>query len=206
MVEHKRCEELVEFLPRAKEAILKALHPEWRPVMAGDSDACARLREKIAAAETNQERMKAINAAIRKHKKDPIEQQIAALTMLGLSPGLAAECLQPDYCGRIGMPAYELTNNNANIRRMKERLEQISRNQQAETTEVEGEAARLEDCPADNRVRLFFPGKPAESIRTALKSSGFRWSPTIGAWQAYRNYRTLEAAKQFAGVTAEVSA
>lgn len=58
----KRRNELIEFLPRAKDAILKALHPEWRPIMAGDSDATERLSDKIAKAEEIQDRMRAANA------------------------------------------------------------------------------------------------------------------------------------------------
>jgi hypothetical protein len=37
---------------------------------------------------------------------------------------------------------------------------------------------------------IFFPGKPDEKTRDSLKSSGFRWSPSSGAWQAYRNDRS----------------
>lgn len=196
----KRRDELVEFLPRAKAAMLKTLHPELRPIMAGDSDATQRLQAKIAEAEECQNRMRAANAAIRKHKKAGADAQTAALVALGFRESIARELLTPDFCQRLGFADYQLTNNNANIRRMRERLEGIARNQAAEETVTAGENARVEDCPADNRVRLFFPGKPAEAIRSTLKSSGFRWSPTIGAWQAYRNTWTINTANRIAGV------
>jgi len=191
--------ELLEFLPRAKDAILKKLHPEWRPIMSGDDNAVERLEDKIAKAEALQARMKAVNAAIRKYRKAGADAQVRAIVELGLSEGTALELLKPDYCGRIGFPSYEITNNNANIKRMKERLERVGANKAAEAVEIQGEHARFEDCPADNRVRLFFQGKPAEEVRSKLKHSGFRWSPTIGAWQAYRNWRTIPLAKELAG-------
>lgn len=201
-VEHKRCEAFINFRERAKAAIIRNLRPDLRPIMSGDANATERLDEKIQKAEALQERMRAANAAIRKHKKAGAEAQIRALVELGFNAAIAAKLLEPDFCGRIGFADYQLTNNNANIRRMKERLQTVSRNQAQESTEAEGENARLEDSPADNRVRLYFPGKPSEAVRSDLKSSGFRWSPTIGAWQAYRNYRTLETAKRVAGVAA----
>src|SRR6185295_14844493 len=84
----------------------------------------------------------------------------------------------------------------ANIRRLKQRLASVSAAKVEEVTAEVGENARLEDCPADNRVRLFYPGKPDREVRTRLKGAGFRWAPSLGCWQAYRNHRTLETAKR----------
>jgi hypothetical protein len=39
---------------------------------------------------------------------------------------------------------------------------------------------RIEE--GDNRVRVLFPSKPDEAVRTSLKR-GVRWSPRAGAWQ-----------------------
>lgn len=195
---HNHLTRLIKFRERALAAIRKALTPELRPIMAGDSDATERLQAKIADAERLQEIMRASNAAIRKHKKAGPDAQVTALVALGHPEGRARRLLEPDCCGRIGFPDYALSNNNANIKRMKGRLSQVSRNQTAETTEHEGANARLEDCPAENRVRLFFPGKPSDDIRAKLKSKGFRWTPSLGCWQAYRNHWSIELAKEIA--------
>jgi hypothetical protein len=167
--------------------------------MTGDSDAGDRLAAKIAKLEALQATMKAANAAIRKHAKAGPEAQVAALVTLGLPESAARKLLVPDFCGRVGFADYELTNNGANIRRLKGRAVAVERAQATPETSLEGENARLEDVPAENRVRLFFPGKPAVEVRTALKSRGFRWAPTLGCWSAYRNMGTLEAAREFAG-------
>jgi hypothetical protein len=195
-----RLNELCDFRQRALTAIRKTLHPELRPIMAGDYDALDRLREKLAEAGTEQATMRAVNSAIRRNAKAGRDAQIAAI--LEASPDLgtaaAALLLQPDCLGRIGYADYELSNNNANIRRMRVRLELLSRNKAAAPTTLRGESGVLyEDCPVDNRMRLFFPGKPDVAIRDRLKSHGFRWSPSLGCWQAYRNSRSLGHAAQF---------
>lgn len=194
----KRTQELIEFRERALAAIRKTLQPELRPIMSGDDNAAERLADKIAKLEKLQETMKAANYAIRRHKGHAA--QMLALVALGFSEAFAARLLRPDFAGRIGYPSYELTNNNANIRRLKERQTIVERNKATSDSAVEGANARLEDSPADNRVRLYFPGKPAVEIRTRLKSCGFRWSPTSGAWQAYRNENAMQVAREIAGV------
>jgi hypothetical protein len=195
-IAHKRLNELLDFRARALAAIRKTLQPESRPILASDADAAERLRAKIAEAEALQARMKASNAAIRKHANAGPEAQVKALVALGHTETRARELLRPDFCNRVGFPSYALQNNNANIRRMKDRLAGIEKAQATPDTIREGNAARLEDCPAENRVRLFFPGKPAEAIRDKLKASGFRWTPSLGCWQAYRNLRSLHIAAE----------
>lgn len=195
-IERKRAEEMIELRKRALAAIKKAMFPELAPIMAGDSDACQRLAVKISEAEKEQELMKATNAAIRSNWKHGKEAVVAALAALGHSQAVAAEMIQPGRFGGMGFASFELTNNGANIRRMKQRLEGIARNQATPASEKQSaNGIRLEDCPAENRVRLFFPGKPDVAIRTKLKSSGFRWAPSLGCWQAYRNNGTLWTAQ-----------
>jgi len=198
----KHGSDLVEFRKRALTAIHKVLTPELAPIMNGDSDASERLEDKIAKAEALQEKMRAVNTAIRKHAKKGPDAQVAALVALGIGIGepRARELLKPDSLGRIGFADYELTNNNANIRRMRSRLVEVERAHSTPGSETEGTNARLEDVPAENRVRLHFPGKPSAEVRARLKSAGFRWAPTQGAWSAYRNHNTLTTAKSVAGV------
>jgi hypothetical protein len=151
--------------------------------------------------------MKDANAAIRRHAAAGPEAQVAELVALGHAESRARELLRPDFCGRVGFPAYALQNNNANNRRMRERLEAVAKAQATPETVREGTAARLEDCPAENRARLFFPAKPARAIRDRLSAHGFRWAPSLMCWQAYRNAPALHLAAEVAGIgTAEVAA
>lgn len=45
---------------------------------------------------------------------------------------------------------------------------------------------------------MIFPDKPSEEVRKILKSNGFRWSPTYGAWQRNRSRLSADRAKSIA--------
>lgn len=195
-IEHKRLTELVEFGERGLRAAIRNLRPDLRPIMAGDDNAIERLEEKIVTLRARQDRMKAINTAHKAYKKDAKTLEESSLSQ------------QDKELIRRYVPAYswephpfapfELSNNNATIRTAEKRLEQLTKAKATPEKQIEcASGLRVEDCPADNRVRLFFPGKPDADVRGKLKSNGFRWSPTIGAWQAYRNSRAMELAQAF---------
>nr|WP_317623822.1 hypothetical protein [Acidovorax sp. SUPP3334]BDH38332.1 hypothetical protein AVHM3334_23035 [Acidovorax sp. SUPP3334] len=193
---HNRMTEAIDYRERVKRAILRELRPDLRPIMAGDADAIQRLAFKVAAMSRNQIVMKQTNAAIRKHAKAGAEAQILALAELGISRTNAEKLIGRDYAGRVGFPTYELTNNNANLRRGRERLEHLERMHAQPVTEMQGEGVRFQLDPPANRVRLYFEGKPAAQLRERMSKGGFRWTPSLGAWQAYINHRTQELAQR----------
>ena len=83
----------------------------------------------------------------------------------------------------IPFPPYELQNNGANIRRIKGRIEAIEKEKAVPGTEVEGNGYTYKEDSDLMRVQFFFDGKPSEEIRDILKTNGFRWAPSLGAWQ-----------------------
>jgi Domain of unknown function (DUF3560) len=157
-------------------------------ISSDDPDAIEKLKAKIAAAVDRQDFMKAGNKIV-KSKKLTIEQKIEQLKAAGHS----AMILQPDFCGRVGYADYELTNNNANTRRMKQRLEQLEKAliNAVDIGDTEEEYPDLDlivrHARTINRIQLIFSGKPSVQIRNLLKSHGFRWAPSEGAWQRHLN-------------------
>jgi hypothetical protein len=152
-------------------------------ISSDDPDAVQKLREKLAELEKLQETMREANKI---YRKGNTPENIAALVALGLSEHSARNGFEPDFCGRIGFADYQLTNNNANIRRIKERIAHLERSNAKPTEETEEKGIRFVDNTEANRYQIFFPGKPKEEIRSLLKHRGFRWSPTAGAWQRFR--------------------
>lgn len=45
----------------------------------------------------------------------------------------------------------------------------------------------------DNRLQIYFDDKPDPNTRAELKSSGFRWLPSVGAWQRQLNDNAIYA-------------
>lgn len=173
------------------------------PISSGDSEAIIKLQAKIEQAEATQELMKKANAIIRKNLPD--NETVAALIKLGIKEGSAWKLLQPDYLNRKGFADYQLKNNNANIRRMKGRIEQLEREvakraaiREAVAAEIEEEApvngVRIVENFEANRLQILFPGKPAGQVITRLKSNGFKWAPSQGCWQRLLNDNARAAA------------
>lgn len=163
-------------------------------ISSDDPEAVRKLKEQLELAEGLQVRMVAANKLVRKFKSATPEA-IAAFAELGISQAHAVALFEPDYAGRTGFAGYELTNNGANIRRIKARIAELGR-KPTETKETEAPGGiRMVENAEENRVQLFFPGKPADAVRTLLKSRGFKWSPYNGAWQRHLNNSGIWNAK-----------
>jgi ATP-dependent Lon protease len=184
-------------------------------ISSDDPDALEKLKAKLDGMEESQEYMKRINGCIRKLVKLGIttEEKIKKLVESEtISIPTAASLLTPDFCGRLGYADYRLQNNNANMRRVRERIAEIESQHKAIAEHGEAVDTEYEDLGlkvvmnlAANRIQFVFDGKPSEQIRSELKSNGFRWSPREGAWQrqlnngsksvADRMIKTLQAVK-----------
>lgn len=166
-------------------------------IMSDDKDAIAKLRSKLEAQEALQARMKAANAAIR--LKD-IAKGDAKLTELGFSTEQIRQLRTPDFCGRVGFASFELQNNNANIRRIRARIEELEKEAQraadnAGKAPVKGDGYELIENAEMCRIQFIFDGKPDDETRALLKSYGFRWAPSQGAWQRMLNDNGRAAAQ-----------
>ena len=89
-------------------------------------------------------------------------------------------------------PAYLLSNNNANIRRVRQRIEELSSRSEFAGWTFPGGEAKINE--AENRLQLIFEEKPDADQRQELKSNGFKWAPSQGAWQRQLNQNAIRAA------------
>lgn len=209
--ERRRLDEQFEWIERAQHAVKRnlGLLPDSGIIKSDDPEAVEKIREKLAEREALQERMKAANKIVRNKKLSDAEKLAALQAECRLSEKNAAEILHPteSYLAP-GFDSYLLSNNNQEIHRLRGRLIQLERlreaaEKQAENggaPEIEFDGGRIVDSAAENRVQIFFGGKPPAETRAELKSCGFRWAPSVGAWQAFRSSRALNHARRICGV------
>ena len=170
-------------------------------ISSDDPQAVEKLEAKLATLEKHQEMMKAANAAIR--MKDPAKGD-AKLAELGYTPEDIAKLREPDFCGRIGYPAYLLQNNNANIRRIRGRIAELKKRTENTPEGWEFDGGRVVVNTAENRLQIIFDGKPDADIRTELKGEGFRWAPSQGAWQRQLTDNAMRAARRLKCIAPQV--
>jgi len=174
-------------------------------VSSDDPEAVVKLKEQLDEAEKVQAVMKAANYIIRGAPKNELTApKLTSLGVLGINEARARTLFTPDFCGRIGFADYALTNNGANIRRLKTRIEELSKHDDREAKETEYKGFKVVENPDVNRVQIVFPGKPSAEVRGVCKRNGFHWSPSEGAWQRHLNNGGVWAAKNVAEALGKV--
>lgn len=170
-----------------------------RAISSDDPEAVKKLAEKVAAAEKLQEMMKTANRIVRKKKLSDDEKVALLCKEIKVSEADAGGLLTPDFAGRVGFPSYALQNNNANIRRMKQRLDQLKAAAAAEHKETVYNGFKVVENPEENRVQFFFDEKPSAETRAILKGDGFKFSKRNGnAWQRFLSPRNIWIAESAA--------
>ena len=160
-------------------------------ISADDPQAVAKLEAKLAKLEAAQETMKGVNAYFRKH--GTLEgctllkpEQIKELQE-GIAQSWHLEKNKP-------FQSFELSNNNAEIRRIRGRIEQLKQHEEKSFVGWEFDGGRVEANKTDNRLQIFFDEKPDDAARAELKANGFKWAPSAGAWQRQLNNNAYYAA------------
>lgn len=161
-------------------------------ISSDDPNAPQLIRDRIAELEARQDRMRTANRYVRKRDR-------AKLADMGYSEREIDALFKPDFCGRVGYADFELQNNNANIRRLKQRLEQVEANAAASREEIEIGNVTIVQNPDANRTQILFPSKPDAATRGKLKARGFRWAPSEGAWQRHMSASALIIAREIVG-------
>ncbi len=161
-----------------------------------DPQAIPKLEKKLAGLEKAQETMKAVNAYYRKHG-----------TLDGC-PHLSPENLEKLKAAMVSgwhyekkpFQSWELSNNSAEIRRIRQRIDSLTRARETVYVGWEFEGGHVEANREQSRLQVFFDGKPDADTRQQLKEHGFRWAPSVGAWQRLLNENAYYAADRISSI------
>lgn len=196
MENFRKADHYLDMLKRAHTLAVKSDDPEVLDF----------LRAKLAGLEEAHALMVSANAYYRKNKTLEGFEGIPADTMAWITrPGVYLPG------GRNGdgsplafygkpFPTYELTNSNANIKRVKQRIETLEAVKASKPIEEEHDGYAYRENAEAMRVQFQFDGKPDDETRALLKRNGFRWAPSQGVWQRqlndngkYAAHRVMEA-------------
>ncbi len=161
-----------------------------------DPQAIPKLEKKLDGLVKAQETMKAVNAYYRKHG-----------TLDGcphLSPdnieNLKADMASSWHYEKKPFQSWELSNNNAEIHRVRQRIESLTRAKETVYVGWEFDGGHVEANREQSRLQVFFEDKPDADARQQLKEHGFRWAPSVGAWQRLLNGNAYYAADRIPSI------
>lgn len=156
-------------------------------ISSDDPEAIAKLQAKIDELEKAHARKKAANSALRLKNAEKGNAKLAEL-------GYTEKQIQALRNGG-GFASWSLSSDNAEIKRCRERIEEIqSRAELVGWSFVGGEVVANK---SEDRYQVIFDDIPDDETRTALKKSGFRWSRNNGAWQRMLNKNTLREMRYY---------
>lgn len=190
---HKRLDAGMRALKLAEKLEERAAAAESRRAIDSDNpDAMELLRARIKELEAKRDRWKETNALVRKAKDAVDLAHLIAKAWPDVSDpdALAEKLLTPDFAGRIGIPAYALTNLGAEIRRLKGRLGLQGKIERGVEPFSIGDITVHYEA---GRIIVRFPWKPDAATREKLKRAplALKWSPTLKAWVRKHTSTTL---------------
>ena len=193
-------------LQNAKEVVDKALervsrtvrgYDPQRPVMAGEQGAVERLQEKLQQVEATHAAMLAANKILR--GKQSADDKLAALMALGWGEDRARKAFEPDFAGRIGFPAYELTSQTAEMKRIKDRIASLSQAKSLGEESIPFDGGEVIEDPEQMRLQIRFDSKPDKQTIEKLHAQSFNWSHKQGVWQRVLTDAARRAAREVVG-------
>ena len=170
-------------------------------IQTGKEGSLEALEKKLASLEKLQATMKEANAIVRK-KGLSTGEKVKMLDEIGIGEEEAKDFINPNVSYlKPGFQRYQLSNNNAEIRRLSKRIEiekKLAVMAEAGNKKWLFNGGTVTENYEQNRLQIAHDKKPDRATIQALKKAGFRWAPSQGAWQRqlntmYRRWETVEA-------------
>ena len=165
-------------------------------ISADDPEAVSKLKDKLDKLKNKQSLMKQVNAYYRKHQTcrgcDAVSPERAAELDNSMENAYSWE--------KAPFPSWALSNNNAEIRRIEKRIAVLEQKQEVGFQGWEFDGGRVEANMDANRLQVFFDEIPPQDVRSDLKSNGFHWARSTGAWQRQLTGNAIYAASRIKAI------
>ena len=144
-----------------------------------DVNAIAKLQDKIKQLEEKKEYIYRQQKAEKEYKKS---KDSSVFGKYDIKKEDVEEML--DEINRYGYALYSSPANiNAEIRRIRERITGLEKNQSKGEEEILIDGGKIVQNGATQRLQIFFDGIPDKDVREKLKKHAFKWAPSVKAWQ-----------------------
>lgn len=184
---HNKFEKAFETQDKAKYYESKAESIENNTAISSDDpQAIEKLEQELTELKANHEFMKAANVCFRNNDKESF------LKLAGSSEAIWNEVMNNEWSNQ-----FNLAYSNANIKRVEQRIEQLKKISALTTTEVIIKGATLIQNIEANRVQIIFPERIPADLYKALRSKGFVYCKSEGAFQRKFNSWAYHIAKDF---------
>ena len=180
----KRNEELLEWLQRSKKALIKKYSP--KPKEKNISDFIEEAKNECK--EYTKEQLSGFAKVL---IKDRLMRKLVNYANLSLENLKEAQEIAKQETFFF-TANHKIHRTLSNINSKFNRIEEGTANKETEINNI-----KIVDSEENNRIEIYFNGKPSEEIRKYLKSKAWKWSPTKGAWQNFRNNQRLIDIKKF---------
>ena len=148
-------------------------------ISASDPQALEKLTAKLEKCKTTQAFMKDVNAYYRKYNTCKGYPDMPDETAVKYDRAVE----QAYSWNKQPFPSYTMTNNNAEIKRLEGRVKELTYNQEVGFSGWDFEGGYVEANTDMNRLQVFFDERPDSDKCSQMKSHGFKWAPSQGAWQ-----------------------
>ena len=161
-------------------------------IRSGEAGSLKALEDKLAYLIDRQEKMKLVNKAYKAYKNNP--DSLSKFKELTESDIHLIKTFVPQYSWETTpYQKYQLSNNNQNMATVRKRIEdekRLDEKRQGGNRKYVFDLGTITADVDNNKWIIYYDSIPDASIRSKIKSRGFKWSPTqYDAW--IRNYNTF---------------
>lgn len=194
----KKMRKSVELEDTAKYYLDKAERIEKNTTISSDDpEAITKLQIVYDELVAIQDMMKKVNRVLRGRGRTE-DQNIEYLVQEGFDASEINYLLSTSGGDSLGFQHFQLSNNNAKIKRNKDRIEQLKQMKALDANEFKYGDIIVRINKEANRVQLIFPSKPEKKVRINMRQNGLIWSGRYKAFQRKLNPAAIHKTKRVA--------